>query len=69
MSKTWYVLYDGSSNDGRGEPSFMKRTTSKSEAYKHYLGCQKNPYSNGKARIITDEFELIANFQTDFNQF
>lgn len=49
----WYLLFDGSSDDGRGEGQYIGRTTDKNVAMKHYSKCKSNPYSTGKVIKIT----------------
>ena len=51
---TLYVLYDGSSCDGRGNPYYIGRTKDKKVAKAHFNKCKKNPYSIGEVRIMTD---------------
>ena len=51
---TWYLLFDGSSPDGRGNPNYIGRTTDKKKAVAHYKKC-KSPYSTGKVIIVTDD--------------
>jgi hypothetical protein len=50
----WYLLFDGSSTDGRGEPKYTGRTTHKELAKKHFKKVDKNPYSTGKVMIAND---------------
>jgi hypothetical protein len=52
--KTWYLLFDGSSVDGRGEGTYVGRTTDREAARKHYVRCAKDPYSTGRVDIVTD---------------
>ena len=54
MEDIIYLLFDGSSCDGRGEPKYSGRTYSKEEAIKHYQDCKNNPYSFGKVMILTE---------------
>ena len=60
----WYLLYSGSSEDGRGYPQYTGRTLSKEVAYKHYLEVSKSPYSFGRVIIISDDREELANSKT-----
>ncbi len=55
---TWYILYDGLSVDGRGDPDFYKRTTDKQEAIEHWKKCKDNPYSTGKVVAYTDTKQI-----------
>ena len=52
--ETWYLLFDGSSADGRGQGRYIGRTTDKEAARKHYMKCAKDPYSTGRVDIVTD---------------
>lgn len=53
--KTWYLLYDGSSPDGRGGGRYVGRTTDKTVARNHYKECSKDPYCTGWVEIVTDD--------------
>ena len=53
--ETWYVLFDGDSEDGRGNAYFVKRTTNKEEAKRHYEKCKNDFYSTGYVQYITDK--------------
>lgn len=61
----WYLLFDGSSPDGRGEPKYIGRTTSKTIAKKHFKEVESNPYSTGKVMIAND-FAFGRATATDF---
>lgn len=60
-SGTEYLLFDGSSPDGRGDPKFVGRTRDKIAAMEHHLECRANPYSCGKVMTLNEhefkEFE------------
>lgn len=49
-----YLLYNGISCDGTGNPVYIGRTQSIQEAEEHFKKCKKNPYSIGKVEIVTD---------------
>lgn len=51
---TWYLLFDGTSVDGRGEGRYIGRTTDPEKAKRHYQKCSENPYSVGHVAIVTD---------------
>lgn len=53
---TWYLLFEGSSADGRGNPDYVGRTTDPAAAKKHFrmVDYRKDPYSTGKVMIVTD---------------
>jgi hypothetical protein len=65
--ETWFLLFSGSSPDGRGNPHYSKRTTDKAEARRHYERCKKDPYSVGKVQIITDGGYSTASENTDWD--
>lgn len=63
--KECYLLFGGTSPDGRGELSYVGRTESKGEAARHYKKVKSSPYSIGKVMIVNDsEFKLA--FLSDF---
>lgn len=66
ISETWFVLFDGSSEDGRGGGRYCGRTTNKEIARKHYEKFAKNPYSCGKVFIVTNESAGNADHWTDW---
>jgi len=49
---TLFLLYSGTSEDGRGSANYSGRTTDKAKAKKHYDKCSSNPYSTGYVLII-----------------
>lgn len=53
--KTWFLLYGGTSCDGRGQPTYVGRTTCPKKALKHQQMLEKgSPYSLGHVEAITD---------------
>lgn len=64
--KPWYLLYYGSSVDGRGFPSYVGRTELKSVARDHYTKCSQNPYCTGFVDIVTDDKVERASQSTDW---
>ena len=54
IHETWYVLFDGQSEDGMGSGSFHSRTTDRGIAIKHHKECRLNPYSTGHVDVITN---------------
>ena len=50
----WYLLFDGNSPDGMGQPKYNGRTTHKELAKKHFEKVENNPYSTGKVMIAND---------------
>ena len=56
---TEYLLFDGTSVDGRGHASYTGRTTNPVKALNHYQRCM-NPYSTGYVIILTDTKFSIA---------
>lgn len=67
ISETWFILFDGSSADGRGSGSYCGRTTNKEIAFKHYEKITANPYSCGKVFIVTDESAENADRWTNWD--
>lgn len=53
----WYLLYEGTSPDGMGDPYYCGRTTKRDEAIKHFRKCKADPYSTGKVIRLTDKQE------------
>jgi hypothetical protein len=64
--ETWFLLFGGTSPDGRGQPVFVGRTTDKAKARKHYAKCRKNPHSIGSVWIVTDSTFTMASFETNW---
>lgn len=65
--ETWFLLYDGSSEDGMGTGNYVGRTTDKQAAMAHYQKCASNPYSTGYVLIVKDDGYERAWAQTDWN--
>jgi len=59
-NEKWYLLFEGSSPDGRGDPNYKGRTKSATKAKEHFDKCANNPYSTGKVVIVTDHDYEIA---------
>ena len=68
MTETLYLLFDGTSEDGRGDGTYCGRTTDKSVARKHYDECKSNPYSVGKVIVVTDTIHEEVNFWYDWDK-
>jgi hypothetical protein len=51
----WYLLFEGSSQDGRGIGTYCGRTTDQDVARKHYEKLVLNQLSIGRVEIVTDE--------------
>jgi len=51
----WYLMYDGSSSDGLGEPEYVGRTTDKEIAREFYLRNKDSPYWTGHVDIVSDK--------------
>ena len=66
MNPTWFLLFGGSSPDGRGDPEYVGRTLDADEARKHFLACQKDPYSKGCVKIASDKSYTRAVAELDF---
>lgn len=52
----WYVLYEGQSEDGYGNPTYAGRTTDPAVALKHYRDkiCKLGSYAIGRVDRFTD---------------
>jgi hypothetical protein len=59
---TIYLLYDGSSADGRGIPNYIGWTSNKDEAAAHSSKCRANPYCTGYVSVVTKN--SISRFPT-----
>jgi hypothetical protein len=55
IEEAWYLIYEGSSPDGRGSPAFSYRTTDRARALNSLKEMRDNPYSNGYVIMVTDE--------------
>lgn len=51
---TWFLLYGGSSVDGRGPGIYKGRTADESVAREHHSEISKDPYSTGYVLRVTD---------------
>ena len=51
----WYLLFGGSSQDGRGTGTYFGRTTDQNAAREHYDSLVTNPFSIGRVEVVTDE--------------
>lgn len=50
-----FILYGGSSADGRGEGDFESRTADPKVAYDHWRTIKGDPYSTGCVQVLTDQ--------------
>ena len=55
----WFLLYDGTSVDGRGNPHYAGRTLDIKVAKAHLRKCMRDPYSIGNVRVVTDESIIL----------
>ena len=55
IAHPWFLLYDGTSVDGRGNPHYAGRTLDVKVAKDHLRKCMRDPYSIGNVRVVTDE--------------
>ncbi len=55
MSEPWFLLFGGSSPDGRGEGKYIGRTTDPKAAAWHWRKVHADPYSTGYVLIVTDK--------------
>jgi len=63
----WFLLFDGTSSDGRGPAAYCGRTTDIATAERYLQKFKAGPYSVGGVRVATDtEFRLLGtrDFQT-----
>jgi hypothetical protein len=56
ISVTWYLLYDGTSEDGRGTPSYVGRTVQHADAVR-FITNRKSPYWAGHVLVVGDTWE------------
>lgn len=61
---TVYLLFDGTSVDGRGEPEYAGKTTHIKIAKAHFEKCRKNPYSIGRVMVANDFKFFVADKDT-----
>lgn len=66
MADPWFLLYGGTSVDGRGPGEYVGRTTDKQKAIKRFREVRKSPYSVGYVEIITDRSVTRAFQERDF---
>lgn len=59
-----YLMFDGSSEDGRGQPNYVGKTNSKTTAKKHHNKCKNNPYSTGRVMVASDSAFVVATDET-----
>lgn len=62
-NQPWFVLYDGTSTDGRGQPKYSGRTLDVNQALKHLEKCAANPYSIGKVKVFTEKNAFQASLE------
>lgn len=66
---TWFLLYDGTSEDGRGLGYYCGRTTDAKLAKLHYDKCRSSSYNTGYVDIVTDNKLERASSFTDWNSY
>ncbi len=64
---TWFLLFDGSSPDGRGHAEFIGRTENSNKARDHYNQCKRNWHSNGYVQVVTDTRTFHADHLTNWS--
>jgi hypothetical protein len=52
----WFILYGGTSEDGRGPGEYLGRTTLLYVAKEHLDKCISDPYSTGSVQIVCNTF-------------
>jgi hypothetical protein len=71
---TWFLLYEGTSEDGRGPGKYIGRTTDKTVAFNHCKTQEENPYATGGVVAITDTKQISMSvkyrsvFSTDWEE-
>ncbi len=55
---TWFLLYGGTSEDGRGPGVYIGRTTDKTIAFEHCKNQEENPYATGCVVAFTDTRQI-----------
>lgn len=55
MIDKWFLMYDGSSPDGRGSAKYVGRTEDWEIARAFYDVNENNPYWTGYVEIVTDK--------------
>ena len=63
---TWFLLFDGSSPDGRGFSHYVGRTQDKKVARQHFDRCESSPYCTGGVRFATDSNYGVIDAVTDW---
>jgi len=56
---TWFLLYEGTSEDGRGQGEYIGRTTDKTVAFQHCKKQEDNFYATGGVVAITDTKKIV----------
>lgn len=65
----WFVLYGGTSVDGKGEGNYCGRTTDVKVAKAHWEKCRGDPYSVGSVWVITDVWNRRINYDYEWEYF
>ena len=65
---TLYLLFDGSSPDGRGRADYIGRTTDAKVARKHFDKCKNDFYSTGKVIAVTDTEHKLMFIDSDWEK-
>lgn len=61
---TWFILFSGESEDGRGIAKFAGRTTDYFVAEKHLKAVRKSLYTYGHVAVYAGDAQLIC-YDTD----
>jgi hypothetical protein len=64
---TWFLLYGGTSVDGRGPGQYQGRTTDRAVARRHWDQTRKAPYSVGYVQAVTDSTTRRINVPADWD--
>ena len=68
-NETWFLLYNGESEDGRGSGKYCTRTTDVNVAKQHWVEIKNNPYSTGKVVAVTDTKEKCIWADYDWDEY
>jgi len=68
-NETWFLLYDGQSEDGRGSGYYYGRTTDVNVAKQHWEKIKNNPYSTGKVVAVTDTKSQSVRSYSDWDRY
>ena len=68
MEELWFLLFDGQSEDGMGQPSYSGRTTDPETAKRHFEKCQSDPYCTGKVLCYDNSKLTLISQSTNWDE-